>query len=79
MQFIHQPRAEQSAIQFSAAFTEQPLDVPIFAQPFKGSSKVNFVFAKGYHCVGHRAESFQLSFGGAPGSQDDDGGVGHGV
>ena len=78
MQFIDQPRAEQSAVQFAAAFAEQPLDVPIFAQPFKGPAKVNFVFATGCHCVGHRAESFQLSFGDAPGSQDDDGGVGHG-
>ncbi len=45
MNFIDQVRAEEGIVQFTAAFAEQSLYVPFFAEPAQCSDEIDLFFA----------------------------------
>ena len=73
MQFIYQTGADQSVIQFAAAFAEQPFDAPFFPQPPERNPEVDFFPAANFHFVGQRAKSLKSGCFCPACSQDNDG------
>src|SRR5439155_8473486 len=59
VQFIHQPRAEQRIIQFSAPFTNETPDIPLPAQPTQGGRKVNLLGTADSYFICQGAECFE--------------------
>src|SRR5579859_6962445 len=73
VKFVHQPRPEQGAIQFAAAFAEQSFYAPLLPQPPERGVEIDFLPAADFHPVSQRLQPLEPVLVGAARGEDEDG------
>src|SRR2546423_977266 len=73
MKFIDQVVAEEGVVDLTAAFAQQPLYIPFFAQPSKRRAKIDLAAAEGFYLGPERAEQMQSPLARAFGRKNDNG------